>query len=99
MFHVPIFHIQRYLTFSEMHTHHESLDHDTSDTLKAHNKYSFGAFFGSRTTAISNGVLGFDTEEETTSETENVIHTWRPVILHLIRWQMTFFEVTVGEGY
>lgn len=82
-----------------MHTHHKSLDHDTSDTLKAHNKYSFGTFFGSGTAAISNGVLGFDTKEETTSEAENVIHAWCPVVLHLIRWQMVFFEVTVGEGY
>lgn len=88
--------MQRHLTG---YSHHESLNHDASDTLKAHNKYGLGAFFGSRAAAISDGVLGFNTKEETTGEAENVVDARRPVVLYLIRRQMGLFKVTVSEGY
>lgn len=88
--------MQRYLI---EYSHHESLNHDASDTLKAHNKYRFGTFFGSRASAISDSVLGFDTKEEATGEAEDVVDARRPVALRLKRRQMILFEVTMGEGY
>lgn len=87
-----------HLIFLE-NTHHKSLDHDTRDTLYAHHKYSLRTLFSSRTTAISNSVLGLDTEEEATSETEDIVDTRRPITLHLKRWQMALFEVTVSKSY
>jgi len=79
-------------------THHKSLDHDTRDTLYAHHEYSLRTLFSSRTAAVSNGVLGLDTEEEATGETEDIVDARCPVVLHLKRWQVALFEVTVGKS-
>jgi len=79
-------------------THHEGLDQNTRDALKAHDEYSFGTLLGSGTETVSDGVLGLDAEEEAASEAEDVVDARSPIVLHLDERQMALVEVTVSEG-
>lgn len=54
-------------------SYHESLNENTDDTLKTHNKYSLWAFLVGSSRSISNSVLGFNWEEEAPGEGVDVV--------------------------
>lgn len=81
----------------EHYADHERLDHHAGDALYAHDEDRLGTLLGGRTATVTDRVLSLDAEQEATGEREDVVDARRPVVLRLVRRQVTFLEVTVGE--
>lgn len=69
--------------------------HDAGNTLKAHNKYGFRTFFRCCPSSISYRVLSLYAEQETWSETLNVLNAGCPWFGSVLRRRTQLFIIII----
>lgn len=76
-------------------SYHESLYENSNNTLYAHDEYSFRAFLIGCSSTVTDGMLSFDREEETTSKRFDSIEARGDGFVFIRRWRR---EVSMREN-